>query len=71
MKVIPSKNMPVENAPIKKYFKAASLLFKFFLSEPVKIYNGIDKISIPINNINKLLKEVRILAPHKTKKNKA
>ena len=55
----------------KKYFKEASLLNKFFLSDPVKIYNGIDKISIPINNINKLSKEVKILAPHKIKKNNA
>jgi hypothetical protein len=41
------------------------------LSAPVKIYNGIDKISIPINNISKLLKEVRMLTPHKMKKKMA
>ena len=63
--------MPVEKEPIKKYFKAASLLNKFFLSAPVKIYKGIDKISMPINSINKLSKEVKILAPHKIKKNNA
>ena len=44
---------------------------KFFLSAPVRIYKGIDKISTPINNINKLLKDVKILAPHNIKKNKA
>ena len=35
------------------------------------IYNVIDNISIPINNINKLSKLVKTLAPHKMKKNKA
>jgi len=47
--------MPVLNAPIKKYLSAASLLFKFRLSLPVSMYRGIDIISIPINNINKVL----------------
>jgi len=63
--------MPVEKEPIKKYLIAASLLNKLFLSEPVKIYNGMDKISIPMNNMSKLLKEVKILAPQRIKKNKA
>ena len=68
---MPSNRMPVEKEPIKKYLIAASLLNKLFLSEPVKIYNGMDKISIPINNMSKLLKEVKILAPQSIKKNKA
>ena len=68
---MPNNKIPVEKEPIKKYFIEASLLNKFFLSAPVKIYNGIDKISIPINNINKLSKEVKILAPHKIKNSRA
>ena len=68
---MPNNKMPVEKEPIKKYFNEASLLNKFFLSEPVKMYNGIDKISIPINNINKLSKEVKTLTPHNMKKNMA
>ena len=47
------------------------MLFRFFLSEPVRIYKGIDKISIPIKNINKPLKEVRMVTPHNTKKIRA
>ena len=68
---MPNNRMPVEKEPIKKYLIAASLLNKLFLSEPVKIYNGMDKISMPMNNINKLSKEVKILAPQSIKKNKA
>ena len=63
--------IPVENAPIKKYLSAASLLFKFCLSLPVKIYNGIDMISIPRNNISKVLNVATMQTPHKTKNIKA
>ena len=63
--------MPVLNAPIKKYLSAASLLFKFRLSLPVSMYRGIDIISIPINNINKVLNVADIATPHKTKNSKA
>jgi len=37
----------------------------------VSMYNGIDMISIPRNNINKVLKEDAIATPHKTKNIKA
>ena len=67
---MPNNKIPVEKEPIKKYFKAASLLNIFFLSDPVNIYKGIDKISMPKNNINKLSNDVNMLIPHKMKKNK-
>src|SRR5205814_2659511 len=62
---------PVEKAPIKKYFNEASLLFKFRLSLPVRIYNGIDIISIPRNKVSNVLKVAAIQTPHKTKNSKA
>jgi hypothetical protein len=58
---------PVENAPNKKYFKEASLLFKFLLSLPVKIYSGIEMISIPRKSINKERKEEDKVIPQRTK----
>src|SRR5450432_3569444 len=36
-KAMPNNISPVENAPIRKYFSEASLLFKFRLSLPVSI----------------------------------
>ena len=63
--------IPAVKAPIKKYLREASLLFKLRLSAPVRIYKGMDKISIPKNNINKLLNPHKILTPHKTKNIKA
>src|ERR1700677_3126649 len=68
---MPINMMPVEKAPIKKYFNAASLLFKLRLSLPVSMYNGMDIISIPINNINKLLNVATKQTPHKIKNIKA
>ena len=65
---IPINMIPVVKEPIRKYFNEASLLFKFFLSEPVKMYNGIERISIPRNNISIPLNEVRMAVPHSTKK---
>src|SRR6185437_1204882 len=65
---IPSNISPVENDPIRKYFNAASLLFRFRLSDPVRIYSGIEMISIPKNNISKVLKVVTIATPQRTKK---
>ena len=59
--------IPVENAPIKKYLSAASLLFKFRLSLPVSIYKGIDMISIPRNRNNNVLKVAESATPHKMK----
>ena len=59
--------IPVENAPIKKYFNAASLLFRLRLSLPVSIYKGIDMISIPKNNISSVLNVAHNATPHKTK----
>ena len=44
---------PVEKEPIRKYFNAASLLFRFFFSLPVRIYSGIEMISIPRNKISR------------------
>ena len=51
MKAVPNKKMPVENAPIKKYFNDASLEAKLSFFEPAKTYNGIDNTSIPKNSI--------------------
>ncbi len=48
--------MPVEKEPIKKYFSAASLLLRLRLSLPVKMYKGIEMISIPRNSISSELK---------------
>jgi len=59
--------MPVENDPIKKYFKPASLLFKFRLSLPVSTYKGMDIISIPRNKVSSVLKVADMQTPHKTK----
>ena len=63
--------MPVEKAPIRKYFNEASLPFKFRLSLPVSMYKGIDIISIPRKSISKVLKDEDMETPHKTKKIKA
>src|SRR5437764_1494582 len=62
---------PVEKDPMRKYFKDASLLFRFFLSLPVRIYNGIDMISIPRNNISNVSNEEAMLIPQSTKKMRA
>src|SRR4051812_21892315 len=59
--------IPVEKAPIRKYFRAASLLFRLRLSLPVKIYSGIDMISIPRKRMSKVLKVAARQTPHKTK----
>src|SRR6187455_1393181 len=68
MSVIPININPVEKDPSRKYFNDASLLFKFFLSLPVKIYNGIDMISIPRNRISNELKDDEIMIPQTKKK---
>ena len=65
---IPSNIMPVLNAPIRKYFSDASFDFRFRLSLPVKIYNGIEIISMPMNNISRLLNELAMQIPQSTKK---
>src|SRR5476649_755189 len=70
-KAIPKSMMPVENAPMRKYFNEASLPFKFFLSEPVRIYNGIDMISTPRNNISSELKDDNKLIPQSAKNTSA
>ena len=67
-KAIPSSMSPVLKAPIRKYFSEASLLFKFRLSLPVSMYRGMEMISIPINNISRLLKELAMDIPQSTKK---
>src|SRR5579859_3208792 len=67
-KAIPNSINPVENDPIRKYFSEASLLFRLRLSAPVRIYNGIEMISIPRNNISNVLKVVTIDTPQSTKK---
>jgi len=64
---MPISIKPVEKAPIKKYFRDASLLFKLRLSLPVSMYNGIDMISIPRKSINNVLNEDEIETPHNTK----
>ena len=52
-KVMPNSKKPVENAPIKKYFKEASLDAALFFFIPAKMYKLTDMISIPINNMVK------------------
>src|ERR1700722_7972737 len=52
---IPNNINPVEKEPIRKYFNAASFPFRLRFSLPVRIYNGMESISIPRNNINKEL----------------
>jgi hypothetical protein len=59
--------IPVENAPIRKYFKEASLLLRFFFSLPVRIYKGMDMISILRNSMRRLLKEEARETPQRTK----
>lgn len=67
IKAIPISISPVEKDPIRKYFSEASLLLRFLLSLPVKIYKGMDIISIPRNNISRVLKEDAKLTPQRTK----
>jgi hypothetical protein len=67
MNAIPISIIPVENAPIKKYFRDASMLLRLRLSLPVRIYRGIDMISIPMNRSNKVLKVDTRAMPHNTK----
>lgn len=64
---MPISIKPVEKAPIKKYFSEASLLFKLRLSAPVSMYDGMDMISIPKNNISKVLNDEAMETPHKIK----
>src|SRR5439155_24448827 len=64
---MPISIKPVEKAPIRKYLREASLLFRFFLSLPVNMYNGMDMISMPRNSISKVLKEDAMLTPHRIK----
>ena len=54
MRAIPNNKKPVENAPIRKYFNAASFDAKSFFLMPARIYRLTDIISMPINNITKL-----------------
>ena len=58
---------PVENTPSRKYFREASLLFKFRLSAPVRIYNGIEMISTPRKRISNDLNELTRMMPHMIK----
>ena len=51
---MPNNKNPVEKAPIKKYFKAASFEAKSFFFIPARIYKLTDMISIPINSMVKL-----------------
>ncbi len=67
-KAIPSSIRPVEKAPIRKYFREASLLFRLRLSLPVNIYKGMEMISMPRNNISRVLNVVTRLTPQSTKK---
>jgi hypothetical protein len=57
----------VEKEPRRKYFNDASLLFKFLLSLPVKIYNGIDMISMPRKSISNELKDDESMMPQRIK----
>jgi hypothetical protein len=57
----------VEKEPSRKYFNDASLLFKFLLSLPVNIYNGIDMISMPRKRISNELKDDESMMPQRIK----
>ncbi|MEY3717603.1 MAG: hypothetical protein RL285_1478 [Bacteroidota bacterium] len=65
---MPINRIPVEKEPIRKYFNAASLLLRFDLSLPASTYNGIETISIPMNNINNDLNPAIIEIPAVMKK---
>ena len=65
--MIPININPVEKAPSKKYFNEASLLFRFLLSLPVNIYNGIDMISIPRKSISNELNDEESIIPQRIK----
>ena len=49
---IPNNKKPVAKAPIIKYLNAASLEETSVLLLPANMYIGMDKISIPKNNID-------------------
>ena len=71
MSVIPINIKPVEKEPSKKYFKDASLLFKFLLSLPVNMYNGIEIISMPRKSISNELNDEESMIPERIKNIKA
>jgi len=57
----------VEKEPSKKYFKDASLLFKFRLSLPVNIYSGIEMISMPRKSMSNELNDEESMMPERIK----
>ena len=63
IKQIPNKIIPEANDPIKKYFIPASLLLTFKRLLAAKIYNAIDKVSIPRKNIAKFPNDTIAIAP--------
>ena len=71
IRVIPNNKNPVENAPIKKYFNAASFDAKSFFLIPARMYELTDMISIPINNIVQLLYDTITTIPTRANNIKA
>src|SRR5688572_26024703 len=67
-RAMPMSMMPVEKDPMRKYFRDASLLFKLRLSVPVRIYSGIEMISMPRKSISSVLKDDETAIPHRMKK---
>src|SRR5688572_10069812 len=57
MRAIPNNRKPVAKDPIRKYLKAASVESKLSFLLPARTYNGMERISMPRNNIAMLLKE--------------
>ena len=60
---MPNSRMPVAKAPIRKYFRAASLERKFRLSLPVSTYIATDRISSPRNSMMRFSKPIIMKVP--------
>ena len=63
MSVMPNKRKHVANAPIRKYFNAASFDDREDLLLPARMYIEMDNISIPRKSIIILLYDVMITPP--------
>ena len=63
MSAIPKRRKHVANAPIRKYFNAASFEDKEDLLLPASIYIEMESISIPRKSIIILLNDVMITPP--------
>ena len=64
---IPKSKNPVANAPVKKYFIEASIERRSVLLAPAITYKGIERISIPKNNVTRFLNPNNVIPPHNDK----